>query len=138
MKYMILFSMMLAIAGFSACKKDTPTQPGSISGTISIAKDLQVNVDPQAILYVIARKEVGPPLAVKRVPQPKFPLAYNLSREDAMLPGSVFQGEVKVTVRLDKDGNAGPLQSGDMTGALANRVPIGNSDVDLTIDTLIP
>ena len=54
-----------------------------------------------------------------------------------MFPGAVFQGEVFLKVRLDKDGDAGPLQPGDMTGQRADATTIGSRGVDVTIDTLV-
>ncbi len=133
-----LLMIALLAATFAACSESAPTTPGTLGGTVSLKSELAKQVDPNAVLYIIARKEVGPPLAVKRVAQPKFPLTYSLSQADAMLPGSQLQGEVKLTARLDKDGNAGPLQTGDMTGAVVGTVPVGKSNADITIDTLIP
>jgi len=133
-----LFVGVLLVLSLNACKPDASVAPGTLSGEITIDATLQRQADPNAVLYIIARKEVGPPLAVKKVTQPQFPLPYALSQADVMLPGMSFQGEVMVSARLDKDGNAGPLQSGDMTGATARTVPIGQGQVDITIDTLIP
>lgn len=113
-------------------------QPGTISGQIRIADQLSGKVNDDAVLFIIARKEVGPPLAVKRVLKPKFPLTYSLSESDAMIPGTVFQGEMLIKARLDADGNAGPLASGDMSGQTGRTVPVGTSGADITIDTLTP
>jgi len=121
----------------AACANKVATTPGEIHGTIRVADNLSSQVDPNAVLYIMARKQVGPPLAVKRVTQVTFPLSYTLSAANAMVAGTEFEGEVSVTARLDKDGNAGPLQPGDMTGAVPNHIQIGQGEVDIVIDHLV-
>lgn len=140
MKVWLMSLSLVVLLTFVACRGDeaAPAQAGTISGQIFVADELVENVNGQAVLFIIARKEVGPPLAVKRVLQPTFPLTYSLSESDAMIPGTVFQGEMIVKARLDADGNAGQLASGDMTGETSRTVPVGTSGVDIKIDTLIP
>ena len=139
MKRTYLIATLVACLFSLGCQKEEPSQPGnesSIAGIITVDGDLREHVSPDAILFIIARKEVGPPLAVQRIARPQFPLAYALSQQDAMIPGTVMQGEVFVKVRLDRDGNAGPLEAGDLTGQVKRSIPVGSSDVNVTIDTL--
>lgn len=49
----------------------------------------------------------GPPLAVKKIDRPTFPLSYSLGAENVMTQGVPFTGKLTITVRLDQDGNAG-------------------------------
>lgn len=131
---------LMAMLTWVACSggEKAPAQPGTISGQILMEDGLSDKVIAGSVLFIIARKEVGPPLAVKRVLQPQFPLTYSLSESDAMIPGTVFQGEMLVKARLDADGNAGPLASGDMTGETSRTVAVGTSGVDIMIDTWVP
>ena len=39
-----------------------------------------------------------------------------LTEADSMTPGQPWQGPVKITARVDKDGNANPLSDGDLWG----------------------
>ena len=130
----------VALLTMAACHGNEAGQgtPGIISGQIRVADELADKVNDNDVLFIIARKEVGPPLAVKRVLQPTFPLTYSLSESDAMIPGTVFQGEMLIKARLDADGNAGPLASGDMSGETSRTVPVGSNGADITIDTLVP
>ncbi len=132
--------LILAMAVMAlACTQDKPAVPaGTLTGTIRLKPDLSAQVDPQAVLYIIARKEIGPPVVVKKIPLPEFPVSYSLSQADSMIPGTIFQGEIRLSARLDKDGNAGPLEAGDMTGARPQTIPVGSADADIEIDTLIP
>jgi len=133
--------LILFIFPLSACSKKSESPiadvnlGATISGLITVAPELQSKISHPTTVFIIARKDVGPPLAVKKMIDPTFPLAYILSAEDAMFPGTPFQGEVKVTARIDKDGNAGPAQPGDLEGvASKNPARVGDRNVDIVID----
>jgi tetratricopeptide (TPR) repeat protein len=90
-----------------------------IGGKITIDPKLKANVDSQATLFIIARPAnaaKGPPMAVKKIHYPVFPLSYSLGPENVMMQGIPFTGSVAVIARLDKDGNPTTRQSGDLTG----------------------
>ena len=90
-------------------------------------------------LFIIARKGTGgagPPFAVKRVTGPHFPLAYRLGPADVMMAGMAFEGDVHLSVRLSKNGVAGPGESGDLEGEYPGQVPVGTRGVDIVIARL--
>ncbi len=129
------------MTGLTSCQKGPTSiiadiaQGATISGLIHIAPEFESQLRPTDIVFIIARKDVGPPLAVKRIGNPTFPLAYVLTADDAMFPGTPFQGEVKVIARVDRDGNAGPAQPGDLEGTAAkNPARVGDRDVDIVIN----
>jgi cytochrome c-type biogenesis protein CcmH len=109
-----------------------------ITGKISIDPKLKSNVASQAALFIIARVATGaggPPLAVKKVDRPNFPLSYSLGPENVMMQGSPFAGKVTISVRLDKDGNPVTRQSGDLVGEYKkNPVDVGSNNVDVVVD----
>lgn len=77
----------------------------------------------KGVLYVFAKKHddsIPMPLAVKRIPNPKFPVKFSISAADAMMKTIPFQGPFKVIARLSKSGDAldktGP--QGESKGAL--------------------
>jgi cytochrome c-type biogenesis protein CcmH len=112
----------------------------TISGTITVDPKLKSNVDPNAALFIIARSaggQGGPPLAVKKIDKPTFPLNYSLSRENVMMQGTPFTGKINVIVRLDKDGNPTSRGAGDMTGEYKkNPAEVGVKNADIVIDQL--
>lgn len=109
----------------------------TLSGIIRIAPDLEGRVAPDAVLYIIARSGEGPPLAVKQVPHPTFPYVYSLDRDDVMLPGVAFQGEVSVIARIAQGGSAGPPRPGDMEGVYRrNPARVGEGHVDILIEKI--
>ncbi len=113
--------------------------PGSASagpplvGVVSLAPGAQPPAG--AVLFVIARREgsAGPPLAVVRAQDPTFPYAFELSQRSVMMPNTVFSGPMRLTARLDSDGNAITREAGDLEAALAGAVVPGASDVELVL-----
>ena len=111
-----------------------------ISGKITIDPKLKANLDANAALFIIARPAAGtggPPLAVKKIDHPTFPLDYTLSQENVMMQGMPFTGKINITVRIDKDGNPVTRTPGDLTGDYKkNPVEVGAKNVDVVIDQL--
>ena len=111
-----------------------------ISGKITIDPKLKANVDSQATLFIIARPAnaaKGPPMAVKKIDYPLFPLSYSLGPENVM-QGTPFTGAFTLTARLDKDGNPGTRQPGDLTGDYKkNPVAVGSQNIDIVLDQVV-
>jgi cytochrome c-type biogenesis protein CcmH len=132
---------MPADAGPNVSAANTPAVPspaGKISGKITIDAKLKANTDPNAALFIIARPAggvAGPPLAVKKIDKPTFPLSYSLGQENVMMQGTPFAGKINITVRLDKDGNAMTREAGNLLGDYRkNPVDVGSQNVDVVLD----
>lgn len=108
--------------------------PKTITGTITVAPALRSAVSPTAVLYVIARQGDGPPLAVKRIANPSFPLSFALSEEDRMVGRRPFEGEATLVARLKRDGTAGPAGPGDIEGRSQTPVKVGARSVAIVLD----
>jgi cytochrome c-type biogenesis protein CcmH len=110
----------------------------AITGTVSIAPELAGRIPPGAVLFVIARSaETGPPLAVKRIPDPKLPLAFSIGPDDRMIRTMPFAGPVKLSARIDSDGNAMTRLPGDLAGAAPEPHQPGDSGVSVVIDQVL-
>lgn len=109
-----------------------------IQGTISIDTKLKTKREGGGTLFIIARRAAtqgGPPLAVKRIASPVFPLSYSLGRENMMIPGSAFEGKVNIVARLDRDSDPLTRGSDDLTGSYEkNPVEIGSQNVDIVLN----
>lgn len=106
----------------------------SVRGTIDIDPELAKNLPETWKLFLFARPEGvagGPPLAVKLLDSVKFPYAFSIGQENTMMPGSVFEGELTLTARIDQDGDA---RSGpdDLEGTAT--ITAGNQQVKIVID----
>jgi cytochrome c-type biogenesis protein CcmH len=125
----------------AATKKPPPAPEqaaaAAIQGVIDIDSKSKGSTDPQSVLFIIAKTTsgAGPPLAVKKIPGPKFPLTYSVGPEDVMMPGSVFSGKLFISARLDKDGNIATKQPGDFAGEYKkNPVDAGAKKIDFTLE----
>lgn len=110
---------------------------GMIAGRVTIDSRLAASVKPTDVLFVIVRRPQGPPrpLAVKRIDGPRFPVQFEISGQDIMVEGSELRGMVDVVARLDKDGRAGPAQSGDLEGESdKNPMLVGARDIEIVIN----
>jgi cytochrome c-type biogenesis protein CcmH len=112
-----------------------------ITGKISIDPKLKGSIDPNAALFIIARPASGaggPPLAVKKIDRPSFPVDFTLSQENVMMPGVPFAGKINITARLDKDGNPVTRTPGDISGDYKkNPIEVGTKNVDVVIDQVM-
>jgi len=108
-----------------------------ISGRVEIAPELAEKAPGGAILFIIGRRGGGgPPLAVKRVPSPGFPLDFTLGPDDRMIQAMPFAGPITLSARLDADGNATSTEPGDLSGvAVGGPVDPGASGVVIRLDT---
>ena len=110
---------------------------GVVAGQVNIAPALADQVKPTDVLFVIVRRPGGMPrpLAVKRFDGPTFPVAYEITNADVMVQGTELRGMVDVVARLDRDGQAGPAQPGDIEGQYAKNPTLpGGRDLEITLD----
>ena len=110
---------------------------GAIAGEVSIAPNLASQVKPTDVLFVIVRRPSGPPrpLAAKRIDNPTFPVSFEITGADVMMQGTELRGMVDVIARLDRDGQAGQPQPGDMEGRYEKNPTLpGERNVKITID----
>ena len=66
-----------------------------------------------------------------------FPLRYTLTGRHVMTPGTVLSGSVRVSARVDQDGDALSKQPGDLTGAHPKAVRVSGDPIHFTLDTAI-
>ncbi|MCE7976050.1 MAG: hypothetical protein DYH03_02540 [Nitrospira sp. NTP1] len=85
---------------------------------------------------IAGQVQIAPNLAdAKRFDGPKFPVQFEITNDDVMVKGSELKGMVDVIARLDRDGQAGPPQPGDIEGRYPKNPTLpGGKDVNITID----
>jgi cytochrome c-type biogenesis protein CcmH len=105
-----------------------------VTGTVTLGPAVTGGESQAGALFVIARRGSGPPLAVKRIESPRFPLTYTLGPEDAMLRDRAVEGDLEIVARLSRSGAAGPARPGDLEGRFArNPVRPGAANVDIVL-----
>ncbi len=116
----------------------TEATSAAIEGTLELAPDLVGRVPQGAVLYLVARTaQGGPPLAVVRVPSPRFPMRFSIGPDDRMNQSMPFAGELLITARVDTDGNAMTRSPGDLQGASETPNAPGDRGVRLLIDEVL-
>jgi cytochrome c-type biogenesis protein CcmH len=107
-----------------------------VTGTVELAPEFEGKTASGAVLFIIARRGGGPPLAVKRVAEPHFPHEFSIGPEDRMIKAMPFAGPIELSARIDRDGNAMTRSPGDVTGtARGGPVQPGATGVVIVLDT---
>lgn len=109
---------------------------GAVMGTVQLGPAV-ADAATNGVLFIYARKgmgAMGPPLAVKQIRNPTFPLRFELSSDDMMIEGRDFSGEVYISARLDNDGNASTKNDGDLQSAVPIQATVGGEGVAVTLD----
>ena len=113
----------------------SPSAGAVVRGQVDLMEGLQPA--PGAVLFVIARKQgvqAGPPLAVTRIGDPRFPQVFELGQDQVMIPGLRFEGPISLTARLDSDGNAMTRDPADPATATGLAAQPGQLDVLLMLE----
>lgn len=115
---------------------------GSVAGTITLADALKGELKPGSVLFIIARRDTGDGqrgmlLAAKKVEgvtAESFPLKYTVTQQDVMMQGTALNGTVRISARLDQDGDAISKSPGDIAGEATAAHPVGTEAVDFILD----
>ena len=130
---------LAAIAAWFGLAHSCDPQTGEpvIAGRVLITQALAEKVRPTDVLFVIVRRPGGMPrpVAAKRIENPKFPVSFEITNADVMVQGSELRGMVDVIARLDRDGQAGPAQPGDIEGRYGKNPTLpGGRDLEIILD----
>jgi len=110
----------------------------AIVGTVTLAQSVTPPAIEGAVLFVIARKTAGAPLAVARIPEPRFPQPFRIGSDNVMMAGAPLEGAIHLSARLSRSGSAGPAQPGDLEGDLPEPVAVGSAGVVLVLSRAHP
>jgi cytochrome c-type biogenesis protein CcmH len=62
-------------------------------------------------------------------------VSFEITNADVMVQGAELRGMVDLVARLDRDGQAGPAQPGDIEGQYAKNPTLpGGRDLEITLD----
>jgi hypothetical protein len=105
-----------------------------IEGTIELAPELAGSVPPNAVMFLMAHGEAGGPLvAAQRIEVQRFPIAFSIGSADHMMAAGSFAGPLRISVRIDSDGNAATRDAGDLLGFSAQSHQPGDRGVVVLI-----
>jgi cytochrome c-type biogenesis protein CcmH len=129
-----------ASATAPAADGDAAATPGpQILVTVDIAGAIATRVAAGDTLFVFVRSPAGgPPLAIRRIDAPSFPVSITLTQADRMLEGLQIEtgAEVSIGARLSKSGQA-QAQAGDLQADPASLELDATNTLMLTIDSVV-
>jgi hypothetical protein len=106
-----------------------------LSGKITVPARLQKRTEAyNTVLFVVASNAAGVPIAVARIVNPQFPLAYQMKTENLVLPGPVWKGKLSVKACINAHGKVGVIERGDLVGTHPGQVYSGTRGVNIVID----
>ncbi|MDP2306653.1 MAG: tetratricopeptide repeat protein [Pseudomonadota bacterium] len=110
--------------------------PETVTGTLTLDPSVAAKTKPGDVLFLSARAPGvtgGPPTwTQKQVTVESFPLTFALGPADAMIKGIPTPGELVITARIDRDGNAMTKSADDLVGKSAPLKP-GTTNVTITL-----
>lgn len=135
----VLIDTVYSAVDTSPVPSPAPATTGeALSGTVSLAPQLAGQVPDRAVLFLIARTAAaGPPLAVRRIPAPRFPLEFSIGPNDRMIKAMPFVAPIRLSARVDADANAMTRSAGDLFGSSDGPHSPGDGGIQLTIDQVV-
>ncbi len=133
----LLFVVSIFMVSSLFMAQDSFADADSISGVVSISKDLEKGLTPTGVLFIVARaagdtKPGMPPLAVLRIPQPKFPQSFTIGSKNSMMGGK-FEGEMLVLARYSASGDALDKAGPQGTDPKNQKAKPGKSDLKIEL-----
>jgi hypothetical protein len=123
-----------------AAAPEKPADPNAtITGQIVLPAAQRAHVAATDTIYLVARRIADNPtargslVAVKKLTAAKFPIAFTMSAADMPFQNGAFEGDLMLSVRVDKDGDPMTRLKGDVFGTLP-KVRVGARGVKLSLD----
>ena len=136
MKKILFVAALASVVAFGICTaRKVHEARFSITGTVEVPQRLtKVAEADNNSCAIIVKNAADVPVAIKRVVNPKFPLAFELG-EDDLLASSV-DGELKLEVQINSHGKLGVIKEGDIFGALENPIQPNSKDLIVQADKM--
>jgi hypothetical protein len=128
-------------AAAAAAPEAKPDTKASITGEIIVAPSVKSSINKTDVVYLVARRISDNPtargslVAVKKLTAGSFPIAFTLDASDMPFQNGAFEGDLALSVRVDKDGDPMTRRKGDVFGGLP-KVRVGARAVKLTLNQI--
>ena len=105
----------------------------NISGTVTVPERLasMAQADNNSCA-IIVKNEADVPVAIKRVVNPKFPLAFTMGEEDLLAAN--LDGNLKLEVQINNHGQLGVVKQGDIFGSADGTIKPNAKNVTIAAD----
>ena len=106
-----------------------------VKGTAQITSDFAERAArPNTMLFLVARNEGGVPVAVKKILNPVFPVDFQMTPSDLILP-DVLTKKIYLEAFINSHGELGVFKNGDYTGSVKTPLFIFSKSNTILIDT---
>ena len=132
-----IWLVLLAAAVFVAWRFGYPAALKhffKVSGTVSVAPSLLSGLPgANSMLFVVARNGSGVPVAVKKIINPVFPAAFELTASDLIMP-DLLTRKIYLEALLNAHGQLGVLRRGDLKGTRHNPANFISKGFEIILD----
>ena len=106
-----------------------------VKGTAQITSDFAERAArPNTMLFLVARNEGGVPVAVKKILNPVFPVDFQMTPSDLILP-DVLTKKIYLEAFINSHGELGVFKNGDYMGSVNTPLFIFSKRITILIDT---
>ena len=136
MKKILILAVLVSVAACIFCATRRVHEPRFyITGTVQVPQRLTefAQADNNSCA-IIVKNAADVPVAIKRVVNPKFPLAFELTEDDLL--ATAVEGDLKLEVQINHHGKLGVIKEGDIFGTAASSVKPNSKDVTVQADKM--
>lgn len=107
----------------------------NVTGTVTVPERLaKVAEADNNSCAIIVKNAADVPVAIKRIVNPKFPLAFTLGEEDLLALD--VEGDLKLEVQINNHGKLGIVKEGDIFGSADTLIKPNAKDVLVQADKM--
>jgi hypothetical protein len=136
-KIAIATTIIVIVIGVFAISSGKTSKKGfSLAGKVEVTDRLVKLAQADNIsCAIIVKNEADVPIAIKRVVNPKFPLNFNIDKNDLLMDS--YKGNIKLEVQINSHGDLGVLHRGDIFGEADKVYTSGQKNIVLLADKMI-
>ncbi|MEI7481306.1 MAG: hypothetical protein WCK75_03040 [Elusimicrobiota bacterium] len=106
-----------------------------IRGTAEVTFELAERATkPNTMFFLVAKNEGGVPVAVKKIINPVFPLDFQMTPSDLIMP-DILTKKIYLEAFINSHGELGVFKNGDFKGSIKSPLLIFSKNNHIVIDT---
>ena len=99
-----------------------------VGGTITLSGAARPELPANSMLFVIAKNDSGVPVAIKKIINPAFPLAFEITPANLIMP-DLLTRRVYLEAFVNSHGLLGVFRKGDLKGESGDLVTVFRKDL---------
>ncbi len=134
-KVLLLIAVVSVVACVFCAMRKVQEARFYIAGTVEVPERLiKVAQADNNSCAIIVKNAADVPVAIKRIVNPKFPLAFEMTEEDLL--ASSVEGNLRVEVQINNHGKLGVIKEGDIFGSLSDPIKPNSKDILVQADKM--